>query len=169
MSPNISEKQKAGNDQKLCPKLFLIDVFQRPATRVSGRSLKDAKRCHYMQMLFIVSQAAQILPWSGCRSPQRLPSEVYAQGFLISSQRAAAIAAAFTTAAGWLSANSEASICCPGGSERWCAGRIGRRSRSPRREAFAGSEREENQPDPPRRPSFGEERGRSDVRRGLSN
>lgn len=100
MSPNLSEKQKAGNDQKLRPKLFLIDVFQKPATRVSGRSLKDAKHCHYMQMLFIISQAAQILPWSGCCSPQQLPSKVYAQGFLISSQRAAAIAAVFTTAVG---------------------------------------------------------------------
>lgn len=100
MSPTISDKQKAGNDQKLCPKLFLIDVFQKPATRVSGLSLKDAKHCHYMQMVFIISQAAQILPWSGCCSPQQLPSKVYARGFLISSQRATLIAAVFTTAVG---------------------------------------------------------------------
>lgn len=162
MSPNISEKQKAGNDQKLCPKLFLIDVFQRPATRGSVRSLKDAKRCHYMQMLFIVSQAAQILPWSGCRSPQLLPSEVYAQGFLISSQRAAAIAAAFTTAAGWLSANSEASICCPGGSERRSGGA---RVASVDARAHARAE----QPLLGRRGRKISQRGRSAVRRGLSN
>lgn len=86
--------------RSFAPNFFLIDVFQKPATRVSGRSLKDAKRCHYMQMLFIISQAAQILPWSGRCSPQQLPSKVYAQGFLISSQRAAAIAAVLTTAAG---------------------------------------------------------------------
>lgn len=100
MSPTISDKQKAENDQKLCPKLFLIDVFEKPATRVSGLSLKDAKHCHYMQMVFIISQAAQILPRSGCCSPQQLPSKVYAQGFLISSQRAALIAAVLTTAVG---------------------------------------------------------------------
>lgn len=100
MSPTASDKQKAGNDQKLCPKLFLIDVFQKAATRVSGLSLKDAKHCHYMQMLFIISQAAQILPCSGCCSPQQLASEVYAQGFLISSRRAALVAAARTTAVG---------------------------------------------------------------------
>lgn len=52
----------------------------------------------------------------GCRSPQQLPSKVYARGFLISSLRAAAVrAAVFTTAAGKLSTNLEGSICCPGG------------------------------------------------------
>lgn len=51
----------------------------------------------------------------GCRSPQQLPSKVYAQGFLISSLRAAVRAAVFTTAAGKLSTNLEGSICCPGG------------------------------------------------------
>lgn len=57
-------------------------------------------------------------------------SKVYAQGFLISSQRAAVSAAVFTTAVGKLNTNLEGSICCPGGPERqsdsvyftlWCA------------------------------------------------
>lgn len=89
--------------------------FKKPATGVSRPSLKDAKRWHYMQMLFIISQAAQILPWLGCCSPQQLPSKVYAQGFLISSLRAAVSAAVFTTAVGKLNTNLEGSICCPGG------------------------------------------------------
>lgn len=49
----------------------------------------------------------------GCRSPQQLPSKVYARGFLISSLRAAVRATVFTTAAGKLSTNLEGSICCP--------------------------------------------------------
>lgn len=97
------------------PKLFLIDVFQKPATRATRPSLKDAKRWHYMQILFIILQAAQILPWLGCCSPQQLPSKVYAQGFLISSLRAAVSAAVFTTAVGKLNTYLEGSICCPGG------------------------------------------------------
>lgn len=94
---------------------FLIDVFQKPATRASRPSLKDAKRWHYMQILFIILQAAQILPWLGWCSPQQLPSKVYAQGFLISSLRATVSAAVFTTAVGKLNTNLEGSICCPGG------------------------------------------------------
>lgn len=54
----------------------------------------------------------------GCRSPQQLPSKVYARGFLISSLRAAVRAALFTTAAGKLNTNLEGSICCPGGPKR---------------------------------------------------
>lgn len=53
--------------------------------------------------------------WLGCCSPQQLPSKVYAQGFLISSLRAAVSAAVFTTAVGKLNTNLEGSICCPGG------------------------------------------------------
>lgn len=94
---------------------FWSMCFKKPATGVSRPSLKDAKRWHYMQMLFIISQAAQILPWLGCCSPQQLPSKVYAQGFLISSLRAAVSAAVFTTAVGKLNTNLEGSICCPGG------------------------------------------------------
>lgn len=118
MNPNIFYTQKAGNDQKLRSKLFFIDVFPKPATGASRPSPKDAKRWHYMQMLFIISRAAQILPWLGCCSPQQLSSKVYAQGFLISSQRAAVSAAVFTTAVGKLNTNLEGSICCPGGPER---------------------------------------------------
>lgn len=95
-----------------------MDVFQKPATGASRPSLKDAKRRHYMQILFIVLQAAQILPWSGCCSPQQLPSKVYARGFLINSLRAAVSAALFTTAVGKLNTNLQGSICCPGGPER---------------------------------------------------
>lgn len=145
MSPNISEKQKAGNDQKLRPQtfFFLIDAFQKPATRVSGRSPKDAKPRHYMQMLFIISQAAQILPWSGCRSPQQLPSKVYAQGFLISSQRAAAIAAALTTAVGVVEHQLGGLHMLPRRLPepgRLCSVHIRRRSPSLRRAAFLGME-----------------------------
>lgn len=95
-----------------------MDVFQTPAAGASRPSPKDAKRRHYMQMLFIVLQAAQILPWSGCCSPQQLPSKVYARGFLINSLRAAVSAALFTTAVGKLNTNLQGSICCPGGPER---------------------------------------------------
>lgn len=94
---------------------FLIDVFQTAATRASRPSLKVAKRWHYMQILFIILQAAQILPWLRWCSPQQLPSKVYAQGFLISSLRAAVSAALLTTAVGKSNSNSEGSICCPGG------------------------------------------------------
>ena len=44
---------------------FLIDVFQKAAMRAVRPSLKDARRWHYMQILFIILQAAQILPWLG--------------------------------------------------------------------------------------------------------
>lgn len=114
-SKHLPHIQKAVNDQMFSPKLFLIDVFQKAATRASRPSLKVAKRWHYMQILFIILQAAQILPWLGWCSPQQLPSKVYAQGFLISSLRAAVSAALFTTAVGKLNTNLEGSICCPGG------------------------------------------------------
>lgn len=94
---------------------FLIDASQNAATRATGPSLKDAKRWHYMQMLFIILLAAQILPWSSWCSPQQHPSKVYAQGFVISSLRATVSAALFTTAFGKLNTNLEGSICCPGG------------------------------------------------------
>lgn len=79
------------------------------------QSLMDATGQHSMQILFIISQAAQILHWLAWNSPQQLPSKVYAQGFLISSLRAAVSAAVFTTAVGKLSMKLEGSICCPGG------------------------------------------------------
>lgn len=103
------------NDQTFLLKLFWSMCLKKSATRASGPSLKDAKLWHYMQILFIILQAAQILPWLGCCSPQQLPSKVYAQGLLISSLRAAVSAAVFTTAVGKLNTNLEGSICCPGG------------------------------------------------------
>lgn len=80
--------------------------------------LKDiAKRWHYMQMLFMIWQAEQILSWSRLRSPRQLPKATPLNQASNEISRAAVRAPLCTAAVETYSNNSEASICCPGGWE----------------------------------------------------